>query len=192
MLAEALRRRWPRLAVAVVNQGVGGDTAKQMLARFTRDVLRYHPQLVIWQTGSNSALASEDLQGYEHTVRAGLAQLQAAQIDVILMDPQYAPRVLERPLHRAIVNILAKLGDDLQVAVFHRFAVMQQWVTKGQYSIEDLIIRDQLHMSDTGYTCIAQLLSRSLVSAVLATPPQPTDDSMTMDSSVHIGTTPEP
>ena len=54
LLAEELRRRWPRLAVTVVNKGVGGENAEQMLARFTRDVLPYHPQLVIWQTGSNS------------------------------------------------------------------------------------------------------------------------------------------
>ena len=46
LLAEELRRRWPRLAVTVVNKGVGGETAEQMLARFTRDVLPYHPQLV--------------------------------------------------------------------------------------------------------------------------------------------------
>src|SRR5215470_11721436 len=45
LLAEELRRRWPHLAVTVINKGVGGERAKQMLARFTRDVLSYHPQL---------------------------------------------------------------------------------------------------------------------------------------------------
>ena len=35
LLAEELRRRWPRLAVTVVNKGVGGENAEQMLARFT-------------------------------------------------------------------------------------------------------------------------------------------------------------
>ena len=57
LLAEELRRRWPRLAVTVVNKGVGGENAEQMLARFTRDVLPYHPQLVIWQTGNVRAPA---------------------------------------------------------------------------------------------------------------------------------------
>jgi acyl-CoA thioesterase-1 len=38
----------------VINKGVGGEMAFQMLARLERDVLPYHPQLVIWQTGSNS------------------------------------------------------------------------------------------------------------------------------------------
>jgi acyl-CoA thioesterase I len=171
LLAEALRHRWPHLAVTVVNKGIGGETAEQMLARFTRDVLPYHPQLVIWQTGSNHALASENVQGYEQTVREGIARLKAAHMDVILMDPQYAPRVLGRPLHKAIVDTIRKVSNDLQVAVFQRFAVMRYWVTSGQYSLDDIITRDQLHMNDVSYHCIARLLADSLASAALATPP---------------------
>src|SRR5919106_2313342 len=125
LLAEELRRRWPRLAVTVVNKGVGGETAEQMLARFTRDVLPYRPQLVIWQTGSNEALVNQDVQGYEKTVHEGIARLKAAHTDVILMDPQYAPRVLGRPLHKAIVDTISGVANDLNVAVFRRFAVMR-------------------------------------------------------------------
>jgi lysophospholipase L1-like esterase len=187
LLAEELQRRWPRLAVTVVNKGIGGETAEQMLARFTRDVLPYHPQLVIWQTGSNYALSGEDVQGYEQTVRAGIARLKAAHMDVILMDPQYAPRVLGRPLHQAIVDTIRKVGNDLKVAVFQRFAVMRHWVTEGQYRIEDLITRDQLHMNDVSYQCIAHLLANSLASAALATPPQQTDDLATTGNDVRAG-----
>lgn len=171
VLTEALQRRWPRLTVTVVNKGIGGDTAEQMLERFPRDVLPYHPQLVIWQTGSNHALMGKDVHGYQHTVRAGIARLKAFHTDVILMDPQYAPRVLGRPLHKAIVDTIRETGHNLKVAVFQRFAVMRHWVTHGQYRVEDLITRDQLHMNDVSYQCIARLLADSLASAALATPP---------------------
>src|ERR671922_1124245 len=107
LLAEELRRRWPRLAVTVVNKGVGGETADQMLARFPRDVLPYRPQLVIWQTGSNSALQSTDVQGYEQTIREGIARLKEAHMDIILMDPQYAPRILRRSIHKAFVDTIS-------------------------------------------------------------------------------------
>jgi acyl-CoA thioesterase-1 len=185
LLAEALQRRWPRLAVTVLNKGIGGETAEQMLARFPRDVLPYHPQLVIWQTGSNYALTGEDVQGYEQTIRTGIARLKAAHMDVILMDPQYAPRVLGRPLHKAIVNTIGKVGNDLKVAVFQRFAVMRHWVTHGHYRIEDLITRDQLHMNDASYHCIAHILADSLAAAALATPPQQTDDLITTSNDVR-------
>src|SRR5262252_344571 len=183
-LAEELRRRWPQLVVTVVNKGIGGDTAPKVLARFPRDVLPYHPQLVIWQTGTNHALTSEDVQGYEHTLREGIAQLKAAHMDVILMDLQYAPRVLGRPLHTAIIDALSRAAADLKVAVFRRFSVMRYWVTSGQYKIEDIITRDQLHMNDTSYGCIARLLADSLASAALTTPSSQTDAPLTTGSAL--------
>src|SRR5499426_1863630 len=176
LLAEELRRRWPRLAVTVVNKGVGGEHAEQMLARFPRDVLPYHPQLVIWQTGSNSVLQSNDVQGYEKTIREGITRLKAAHMDIILMDPQYAPRILGRPIHKAIVDTIGEVSNDLKVAVFRRFAVMRHWVTSGQYRMEDIISHDQLHMNDASYHCIARLLADSLASAALATRLPQADD----------------
>jgi acyl-CoA thioesterase-1 len=170
VLAEELLRRWPRLDVTVVNAGVGGETAEQMLARFPRDVLPYRPQLVIWQTGSNQALTSEDVQGYEKTVREGIARLKATHVDIILMDLQYAPRVLGRLPHKAIVDAIGRVAKDLKVALFQRFAVMRHWVTSGEYRMEDIISRDQLHMTHVSYRCIANLLADSLASAALATP----------------------
>jgi acyl-CoA thioesterase I len=97
LLAEELRHRWPQLTLTAINKGVGGEMASQMLARFERDVLPYHPQLVIWQTGSNQALRSRDIDGYADTIREGISRLRAAQADVVLMDPQFAPRVVARP-----------------------------------------------------------------------------------------------
>ena len=186
-LAEELRRRWPRLAVTVVNKGVSGEIAEQTLARFTRDVLPYRPQLVIWQTGTNQALESRDVQGYRKTVREGIARLKAFHTDVILMDPQYAPRVLGRPLHMAFVDTLSGLANDLKVAVFRRFAVMRHWVMSGEYRMEDIISRDQLHMNDASYLCIAHLLADSLASAALVTPPPQTDAHLTTDRELHAG-----
>src|SRR5688572_28420246 len=39
LLAQDLQRRWPQLAITVINKGVGGELSSQMLARFERDVL---------------------------------------------------------------------------------------------------------------------------------------------------------
>jgi hypothetical protein len=42
-------------------------------------------------------------------------------------------------------------------------------VTSGKYRMEDIISRDQLHMNDASYHCIAILLADSLADATLAT-----------------------
>ena len=165
VLAGELHRGWPQLEVTVINKGVGGELVSQMLARFERDVLPYHPQLVIWQTGSNQVLKRENLEGYADTVREGIRRLKAARADVILMDPQFAPRVLARRMHLPVVDSVAGVANEMNVAVFQRFAVMRHWIASGQYKMQDIISSDGLHMNNESYSCIARLLADSLMAA---------------------------
>jgi lysophospholipase L1-like esterase len=171
VLAEELRRRWPRLAVTVINKGVSGQPVTQVRERFERDVLPYRPQLVIWQTGSLAALGAGDVETYSKAIREGIGRLKAARLDLVLMDPQFAPRVLARPLHARVVGSIGAAANDLEVAVFRRFAVMQHWITSGQYTVDEVISRDGLHLNDVSYGCIARLLADSLTAAARAAPP---------------------
>lgn len=171
VLADELRRRWPRLTVTVINKGVSGEMISEALGRFERDVLIHRPQLVIWQTGSHAALGAGDVEAYGAAVREGIGRLKAARMDVVLMDPQFAPRVLARPLHSRVVDSIGAAANDMKVAVFRRFAVMQHWVSSGQYKMDDVVSRDGLHLNDVSYRCIARLLAESLTAAALAVPP---------------------
>ena len=81
------------------------------------------------------------------------------------MDPQFAPRVLARPVHPLIVDSIDAVAKEMKVAVFRRFAVMRHWVESGRYKMEDIISSDGLHMNDVSYGCIARLLADSLVAA---------------------------
>ena len=40
----------------MLNRGVDGEEAPQMLARFETDVIEEAPDLVLWQVGTNSVL----------------------------------------------------------------------------------------------------------------------------------------
>ena len=172
-LAEELRSRWPRLNVKVINKGVGGEDTEDMLERFDRDVLPYKPQLVIWQIGSNDALRYTDMYDFADLIRTGLSRLKTKHTDVILMDPQYAPLVIQKPLYRAVVDTIRGVANDFGVGVFQRFAVMRNWVASGEAKVEDLIVNDQLHMNDQSYACIARLLADSVNTAAEATPVTP-------------------
>ena len=165
LLGQELQQRWPGVAMTVTNKGIGGELAAQMLARFDRDVLSYRPQLVIWQTGSNHLLKSESIDGYAETLRDGISRLKAAQTDVVLMDPQFAPRILARRNYPSIVDSIAAVASDENVAVFSRFAVMRHWITSGQYKMQEIVSNDELHMNDLSYSCIARQLADSLLDA---------------------------
>ena len=87
------------------------------------------------------------------------------------MDPQFAPRVLARPLHSRVVDSIGAAANDMKVAVFRRFAVMQHWVASGQYKMDEVVSNDGLHLNDVSYGCIARLLADSLAAAAATAPP---------------------
>lgn len=164
-LARELALRWPNLPIRVVNSGVRGETAPEMLARFERDVFAHKPHLVIWQAGSNTLLQGRALESYLESVRRGVRRLKAARADVVLMNPQFAPMVLAEPAHRRLIEATHALANDLKVGLFRRFSVMRHWVSSGRYRMEDIVSRDRLHMNDTSYACIAKLLADSVSTA---------------------------
>ncbi len=126
--AAELRRRLPAQSVEVQNRGVNGETSIDMVARFDRDVIAAEPDLVIWQVGTNAVLRDLDIGRYRQVVRGGIERLKAAGFDVIIMDMQFAPKVLAHPLYRDMERSLAVLAKELGVPVFRRFALMQHWI----------------------------------------------------------------
>ena len=51
-LAIELARRFPSQPIKVLNYGVNGELAVDMLARFDKSVAAEHPDLVLWQLGT--------------------------------------------------------------------------------------------------------------------------------------------
>jgi acyl-CoA thioesterase I len=163
-LEGELRGRFAEVpAVRVLNKGVGGEVAGQTLERFTADVLEHKPDLVIWQVGSNDAAMQDlDLAAYEQLVRGGIERLKAAGVDVLILDLQYAPMVLERSLSPRVEQILVSLAEQEGVPVFQRFAVMRHWLDSGQLDFRAMLSADGLHMNDFSYGCLARLMATAI------------------------------
>ena len=164
-LAVALRARFPGMDIRVVNRGVSGELAPQMVARMERDVLAEKPDLVIWQLGTNSVLHDLDPDTEIDVARRGIATLKAAGIDVVLMDLQYAPAVLAHGGYHDMLRVLAGVARSEDVPLFHRFSVMRHWAEEGQMNVRMMLARDRLHMSDASYECLAQQIAHSIVAA---------------------------
>jgi acyl-CoA thioesterase-1 len=167
-LAAELRRRLPADPIDVVNKGVGGETSVDMLARFDRDVLALAPDLVIWQIGTNAVLKTDDLGRDLAVVRDGVRRLKSAGIDVILMDMQYAPRVLEHPAYPVVETGIATISKEEGVPVFRRFEIMRHWLQAKQLDFSTMLSPDQLHLNDASYGCIGRLLAAAIVQQTTA------------------------
>ena len=166
-LAMQLRRQYPAADITVLNRGKGGDDAPEMLKRLQAEVIDLHPDLVIWQVGTNAVLRNLDPDETAKLVEDGVAHIQAAGADVVLVDPQYSPRVTERAERASkIVKLLGKVAELRHVGIFPRFEVMRDWHERQAIPIDNFVISDGLHMNDWGYACFAQLLGDDIIASV--------------------------
>jgi lysophospholipase L1-like esterase len=166
----------------VLNRGVNGEEAPDMLARFDSDVIAERPDLVIWQTGTNSVLRDHPLDPKATVIHEGLARLKAIHADVILVDPQYAPKVIAKPEADGMVAQIAAIAKELSVDLFHRFALMRRWYQADHLPFETFVSPDGVHMNDWSYACFADRLGSAIEEA--ATRPAATA-SVGLHRSVH-------
>ncbi len=168
-LAVELKKLFPGRFITVLNRGVNGEEAPDMIERFSAGVIAAHPQLVLWQLGTNSVLRDRPLKPHLMLLREGIEQLRAAGADIVLIDPQYAPKVLAKPETPGMVDLIALVAREQNVDLFHRFAVMRDWYETQHASFNVFVSPDGLHMNDWGYGCWAKLLAASIAKA--ANPP---------------------
>jgi lysophospholipase L1-like esterase len=166
-LAAQLHRQYPSADITVVNRGQGGEDAPEMMKRLQTAVLDMKPDLVIWQVGTNAVLRNLDPTETAKLVEEGIARIQAAGADLVLVDPQYSPRVTERAESASqMVKLLGKVAELRHVGFFPRFEVMREWHEKQSIPIDNFVIADGLHMNDWGYACFAQLLGDDIIKSV--------------------------
>jgi len=166
-LAAQLRRQYPTAEITVVNRGRGGDDAPEMMKRLQTAVIDMKPDLVIWQVGTNAVLRNLDPSETAKLVDEGIARIQAAGADLVLVDPQYSPAVNARAESASqMIKLLGKVAELRHVGVFPRFEVMRDWHERQAIPVENFVIADGLHMSDWGYACFAQLLGDDIIKSV--------------------------
>ncbi len=161
-LQRDLARRLPSVAVTVVNRGVPGETTADMLKRLDRDVLAPHPDLVIWQLGSNDALQRLPVDRFRVQAGEGLARLAAAGIDVVLMEPQYMPDAAPDAVVRDYVAAVRALGHEHRLPVVRRYDLMKAWLGAGRFQPASLLGPDAIHMTDGAYACLAGAVADEL------------------------------
>jgi acyl-CoA thioesterase I len=160
-LEAELKARWPKDQPTVVNAGIGGETVAATVDRLERQLAAQRFDLVIWQLGTNDAIAGDDPEAFRLLVLRGIAAARAAGVDLVLLDPQYFPGIRDLARYERFVAIIKAIGEDAHVPVFRRYAMMKQWSAQGSDLLAALS-PDHFHMNDAGYGCLAQALTSEI------------------------------
>ncbi|TMJ83510.1 MAG: SGNH/GDSL hydrolase family protein [Alphaproteobacteria bacterium] len=161
-LMVELGQRFPTEPLMVLNRGVSGARAVDMVAGLDEIVAADHPDLVLWQLGTNAVL-----RGYEHArsdavIREGIEKIKAIGADAVLIDPQYAPKVIEHPQIEDMIGLISSAAAQEKVDVFHRFALMRYWHERAGMPFEAFLSPDGLHMNDWAHSCLATALADAI------------------------------
>jgi lysophospholipase L1-like esterase len=164
-LAVELKTRFPNDSITVINRGVNGEEVRDMLARFADGVIKLKPDLVLWQLGTNSVLRDHPVAVMNPAIVDGVRQIRAIGADLVMIDPQYTPRVIAKPEAEEMVQLIAMTAKQANIDLIQRFAVMRYWHDTEHMEFAEFTAPDQLHMNDWSYACLAKLIAGAISEA---------------------------
>ena len=159
-LAVELTQRIPGHPITVLNRGVGGEEIRDMLERFDTDVIATKPDLVLWQFGTNSVIRDNKFDNHSAAIREGLTKIRSTGADIVLIDPQFAPKVIVKPEATRMVELIASTAKHEDVDLFPRFDVMRRWHEVDHIAFKTFVSADGLHMNNWSYGCSPRVLAR--------------------------------
>ncbi len=124
------------------------------------------PDLVLWQVGTNDALAYVPSDEFALTVKDQVDWLKAHKVDVVLVGLQFA-KAMQRDAHYIEVReTLRRVAAQENVLVIRFFEAMQ---IIGKVEAGNTVLApDEIEQSDAGYNCLAQYVARAITLGVFA------------------------
>jgi hypothetical protein len=169
-LQVALKEKLPAATVNLSVELQPKKTADELASGFVKLMEEKKPILVVWQTGTVDAMKSIDPDDFRQAVDQGVAALQNAGADVILMNLQYSPRtetMISVPPYLDNMRLVAQQRD---VPLFDRFAMMQKWNEQGDFDLfnptHGIELAKQVH------DCIGRALAKFIIDAAHLGPAQ--------------------
>ena len=146
----------------ITNRGVSGEVAQTTADRLRTEVALEKPDVVLWQLGTNDALARVSPQDFERTVNSTVEWLKANNIDVVLVGLQYTPQFARDDNYFAIREALRRAAAAQNVLYVRRYDAMQ-FIARNHPASGDMMTGDGLHLNDIGYQCMAEHIAHAVI-----------------------------
>jgi len=159
-IEQILERAIKGLDVVMINRGISGELAAHAGPRIKNLVALDKPDLVLWQVGTNDALAYVPLDELEKAVVDTIEWLKAHKVDVVLAGLQYVDRMARDANYAAVRELLRKVAAKENVMIIRRYEA-QRLIAQAE-SRGGGLAPDEFERTEAGYTCLAQYLARAI------------------------------
>jgi acyl-CoA thioesterase I len=150
--------------VVMINRGVSGELAANAALRIKNEVAMSSPDLVIWQVGTDDALAFVPLDEIAQTVQSTITWLKEHNVDVVLAGLQYVDRVAQDDNYFRVRELLRNIATKENVMIIRRYEAMQ-FIAAAQEPRAGLG-PDEFERTEAGYNCLAQYLASAITLGV--------------------------
>lgn len=168
---QILQQAIKGLDVVMINRGVSGELAANAAARIKTEVALSEPDMVLWQVGTNDALAYVPLDELETTVVDTVRWLKEHNVDVVLVGLQYVDRMEQDGNYTAARELMRKIAAKENVMIVRR-PEAQRLLSQAAVSGGGLF-PDEFERSEAGYVCLAEYLARAITLGVFGGDLQP-------------------
>jgi hypothetical protein len=169
-LQAMLRDKLPSVTVNVSVELQVKKTAEEVAGGLVKLVEAKRPTLVIWQTGTVDAMRSIDPDDFRGAVDEGVAALQNAGVDVVLVNLQYSPRTETMISPSPYLDNMRVVAQQHDVPLFDRFAIMRHWNDQGDFDL--FSASHGIDLAKRVHDCLGRALSRFVIDAAHLNPAQ--------------------
>lgn len=162
-LQTYLKEKLPGVEVNVALELQVKKTAEEMAPTLEQLVTDKKPNLVIWQTGTVDAMKQADAEDFRNALDEGVAVMQKAGTDVILMNLQYSPRTETMISGSAYLDNMRVVAQQHDVPLFDRFAIMRHWNESGDFDL--FSASPGMELAKRVHDCLGRALSTFVVDA---------------------------
>jgi hypothetical protein len=162
-LELALKQDLPGIAVKVTAHVQQRATTAEMAAGMQKILGDDKPALVIWQTGTADAISGVEPEDFRAGLDGGVATIDSAGSDVILMNMQYSPHtepMLDVSTYADLMKIVAQQHGAL---LFDRLGIMRNWNDSGTFDL--YAATKNYDMARRVHDCIGRALASQIINA---------------------------
>jgi len=167
-LEAALKQQLPGTAVKVTAHVASRQTTAQMVAALQNILADDKPALVIWQAGTFDALSGVEPDTFSANLATGVAAINAASADVVLLDMQYSPHTAAVLDVTAYADVMRWVAQEHGALLFDRLAIMRHWSEEGVFDL--YAATKKYDMARKVHDCIGRALAFQIVNAARLTP----------------------
>lgn len=168
LLERILEHTIKGVDVEIVNRGFSGELAAATSERLKLEVALVHPDVVLWQVGTNDAFAQVPVEEFEETVLNAVRWLKEHNVDVILVGLHYMKHLVKNENYQALRTALQRIAAAEGVLRIGRYEAMEVFErTTRQPGQPDPSV---FGYGESAYNCMAQYVAHAIAVGLYAKP----------------------